>query len=95
MLIARTRRDELRIEGRGTLFDLLTAAGLPVGSACSSRGICGRCVVTVLDGEERLSPPDAHERQVLARNGAGTSARLACCARIAGEGPVCITTGYW
>ena len=95
MLVARTRRGDLEVEGLGPLLDLLAAAGVPVGCSCSAAGACGRCVVTVLEGLALLSPPDDHERRVLARTGAGPDARLACRAELVGVGTVRVTTGYW
>jgi len=72
------------------------AAGLPVASACSGRGACGRCVVTVLRGSELLAPADAHEAEVLARNATEPGQRLSCQLRMpAGEADLLFTTGYW
>lgn len=75
---------------------LCHAAGLPVASACSGRGACGRCLVTVLAGGAALSRPGTRERRVLARLGADENQRMACLCRL--EDPAAkveITTGYW
>lgn len=95
-LVARTRRADLAVGGRGTLMRRCLAAGLPVASACSGRGACARCMVTVLTGGERLSRPGAHEARVLARHDAAAGQRLSCQCRVSdASGPVVITTGYW
>jgi len=82
--------------GRGTLLARLTAAGIPVGSSCSGRGACGRCVIEVVEGAADLSPIDVHEALVLERNHAPPTARLACCCRVERPGAtVTVSTGYW
>ncbi len=95
-LLARTRGRSRALGTRGTLMALCHAAGLPVASACSGRGACGRCLVTVLAGGDGLSRPGSRERRVLARLGAEEDQRLACQCRLEDPaGTVEITTGYW
>lgn len=95
-VVARTRRRDHILSGRGTLMAQCLAEGLPVASACSGRGACGKCVLTILQGLERLPPPDPHERDVLERNGAEPSQRLGCqCVTGPATGPLLLTTGYW
>lgn len=95
-LVARTRPAELAIGGGGTLMDRCLAVGLPLASACSGRGACARCLVTVLEGAEQLSPVRAQEAKVLGRNHAGENQRLSCqCQVVDPLAPVLITTGYW
>lgn len=95
-LLVRTRRADLAIGGRGSLMDRCLAGGLPVASACSGRGACAKCMVTVLAGGDRLSPAGSHEAQTLARNGAGADQRLSCqCRVVDAAAEVLITTGYW
>jgi adenylate cyclase len=70
------------------------AAGLPLASACSGRGACGKCVVTVLQGAEGLELPSAREKEVLAKNGAEPNQRLSCqCKPVTLD--LLVTTGYW
>jgi len=72
------------------------AIGLPVASACSGRGACGRCVMTILGGGDGLRAPSARERAVLTRNGAAADQRLGCqCRPPAGLEDLLLTTGYW
>ena len=96
VVVARTRRRDHLLSGRGTLMARCLAAGLPVASACSGRGACGRCVVTLLRGSDLFAPPDVHEAEVLAKNGAGPDQRLSCQLRMPGpEADLLLTTGYW
>ena len=72
------------------------AVGIPVASSCSGRGSCGQCRVRILSGWEALTPMEAHEREVLVRNGGQTGERLACQARVAdASADIVIGTGYW
>jgi ferredoxin len=95
-LVARTRRRDHVIRGRGSLMTQCLAAGLPVASACSGRGACGKCVMTILQGAEFLRPPTTREAAVLARNGAMAGQRLSCQCGMPRTGTdLIVTTGYW
>ena len=72
------------------------AVGLPLASACSGNGACGKCVMTVLRGGQVLEPATPREAAVLARNGAGTDQRLGCqCPMPSADADLLVTTGYW
>jgi ferredoxin len=66
----------------GRLLDLIDAAGLGVEFSCRS-GDCRACLVEVLEGGDRLLPPEARETAVLDVIGAVPARlRLACQARV-------------
>ena len=94
-LVAQARRRDHFLDGRGTLLAQCLAVGLPVASSCSGRGACGKCVVTVLQGMERLEPADSREIEVLAKNGASPDQRLSCQCDPPATSDLLITTGYW
>ena len=95
-VLARTRQEEVLLGGHGSLMYQCLVAGFPVASSCAGRGACGRCVVQVLEGLDTLTPPDAHECLVLARNRAAPDERLSCQSRLRfSAARVVITTGYW
>jgi ferredoxin len=94
-LVARARRWDHLLGGSGTLMAQCLAAGLPVASACSGRGACGKCVITILHGAESLESPNSKEAEVLVRNGAGPDQRLSCQCKPAAAVNLLITTGYW
>lgn len=95
-VVARTRRRDHILSGPGTLLDQCLGVGLPVASACSGSGACGKCVMSVLRGADSLQPPSPHEAAVLARNGAGANERLGCqCGMPAVGANLLVTTGYW
>jgi ferredoxin len=95
-VLARTRNRDRALGSRGTLMALCQAGGLPVASACSGRGACARCLVTVLTGAGALSRPAPRERRLLARIGAAADQRISCQCRLDDpSADVVITTGYW
>jgi len=59
---------------------------VPHAHVCSGRGRCGTCRVRVDAGAAQLSAPADLERDTLALVRAGTGERLACQARVLGEG---------
>lgn len=95
-MVARTQGGD-RVLGRaGTLLARCQEAGLPLASACSGRGACGRCAVAILGPGAQLEAPGPHEREVLARNRLPSNHRLACqCTPPASAPDLVITTGYW
>jgi ferredoxin len=94
-LVARSRRRDHILDGQGTLLAQCLAAGLPVASACSGRGACGKCMIKVLQGGEGLGCPASHELEVLARNDAGPDHRLSCQCLPAATTDLLITAAYW
>lgn len=69
------------------LLDALLAEEINVLMACGGRGRCATCHVNVTDGMDQLSPVNDRERRTLNRlSGCGPTSRLACQARVRGEG---------
>ena len=96
VVLARTRQRDYLLSGCGTLMARCLAVGLPVASACSGRGACGKCVMTLLRGADLLAPASAQEAAVLAKNGAGMDQRLSCqCGVPVTASELIVTTGYW
>jgi uncharacterized 2Fe-2S/4Fe-4S cluster protein (DUF4445 family) len=79
--------------GRGTtVLDAARRLGVDLDSTCGGRGICGRCQVTVSEGEhakhgitcaaDALTPPTASELDYAADRGLAAGRRLGCTARV-------------
>lgn len=95
-VVARTRHGDHVLGGTGTLMDQCLALGLPLASACSGNGACGKCVMTVLRGGQLLEPATLREAAVLTKNGAGADQRLGCqCPMPGADADLLVTTGYW
>ena len=94
--LARTHQGDRVLLGGDTLLASCLDAGIPIASACSGRGACGRCLVTVLRGAERLDPRTPRETALLEKLEAGQDQRLACqCPLPAEASELVITAGYW
>ncbi len=69
-----------------SILELSLMNDVPHAHVCSARGRCGTCRVHVDAGAQSLSAPNDIERDTLARVHAGDGARLACQARVLGDG---------
>lgn len=76
---------EIAVPEGGRLLDVCDEQAVRIPFSCRG-ATCGTCRVEVLEGLDRLDPPGADEREVLASLGDGPARRLACQARI-GAGP--------
>lgn len=65
-----------------TVLDVARRAGAPIGNSCGGVGVCGRCRVTLVDGD--VSPPTRFET---------SEKRLACQMIVVGD--CTVTTTYW
>src|SRR5512140_1897069 len=76
-----------------TVLDAARRAGAPLGNSCGAVGICARCRVRVIDGNDRLEPPTTIEARVSRQRNFAPDERLACQAVVAGD--CTVTTTYW
>lgn len=80
----------LSAQGRRGLsvLELSLLNDIPHAHVCSARGRCGTCRVHIDAGTQSLSPQNEIENATLARVHAGAGDRLACQARVLGDGVV-------
>ncbi len=64
-----------------TLLEISRLNDIPHASVCGGRGRCSTCRVRIVEGQDRLDPPQSAEVTVLERVGAPPNVRLACLAR--------------
>ena len=69
-----------------SILELSRTNDVPHAHVCSGRGRCGTCRVRVEAGAQSLSPAQDAELDTLARVEAGQAERLACQARVLGDG---------
>ncbi len=75
------------------LFDAACRVGLPVASSCSSEAVCGKCVMTLLKGNEALSLETPAETRLLNRDSREKNERISCLVKILSD--CTVTTTYW
>lgn len=81
--------DHVHIKTEANLLQALLANKLDVIMACKGRGLCATCLVHVKSGMENLTPKTEVENRRLSRmTTTHTHSRLACQARVIGEGVV-------
>lgn len=76
-----------------SLLEAARRAGLPVASACSAAGACGRCGLRIVTGAEAVDAESASEQRAKQRNRIDADLRLAC--RIDVTADMTVTTPYW
>jgi ferredoxin len=81
--------DKVVVPTQTKVLDTLLASSCEVAMACGGNGICATCHVFIRKGREALSPYTEREKKTLGLlTGSDASSRLACQARIIGEGVV-------
>lgn len=80
---------ETEVLTNSNLLSALMEQELHVIKACGGRGLCATCHVFVRKGQDALSPASSRETRTLqVITGANEYSRLACQARVVGEGVV-------
>ena len=81
--------ESVTVKTETNVLDTLLAKQCDVAMACGGQGICATCHVKVLEGHESLSPMTKREKRTLSlMTGRSNSSRLACQAKVIGEGVV-------
>ena len=71
------------------LLSVLMKNDVEVTQECGGRGICATCHVYIKDGEDSISPTTKREQRTLGSiTSCNVNSRLACQARVVGEGVV-------
>jgi ferredoxin len=68
-----------------SVFHAARGAGIPIPTACVSKGTCGLCRVRIVAGAENLPPFSAVERQHLGNVYWLTKVRLSCQSIVEGD----------
>ncbi|MBY0522993.1 MAG: (2Fe-2S)-binding protein [Gemmataceae bacterium] len=81
--------ETLQVPTQSDLLEALLAKDLKVLMACGGKGICATCHVHIKDGMDKLTPRTVRENKTLGFiTGCAPDSRLACQARVVGEGVV-------
>lgn len=81
--------DDVSVRTETVLLETLLAHRCEIAMACGGQGICATCHVFVKEGGASLTPPTVREQRTLSLiTGSTGRSRLACQARVIGEGVV-------
>lgn len=75
------------------LMDSLLAHGLPVASSCGGEGICSKCRIQILQGQENLSIESKFEKKLRLSNKIADDYRISCQTQVLGD--IKIHADYW
>lgn len=72
------------------LHDVEVYKGVAQATNCRGNGLCGECVMEVVEGAENLSPKNIRERNNLQLRGKPANYRLSCQCQVMGD-IACVT----
>lgn len=88
-VVLRPLNDKIMVRTESNVLESLLARKCEVAMACGGKGICATCHVYVREGGDALTPMTQREQRTLGLvTGAKANSRLACQAKIVGEGLV-------
>lgn len=71
----------------------LLDAGLPVASSCDGEGVCAKCKIIVVAGNEYLSPENETESFLKETNSIPSGIRISCQVQVFGD--ITVDASYW
>ncbi|HLD22186.1 MAG TPA: 2Fe-2S iron-sulfur cluster-binding protein [Patescibacteria group bacterium] len=82
----RFKDDDLEVDAEvgSNLKEVAQAEGSSIPFGCE-QGVCGTCLVNIVEGEDNVSDPTDQEKETLAAMGAEPGQRLACQCQIDGD----------
>lgn len=75
------------------LMSALLKAGMPVASSCHGDGVCAKCLIMIVSGQDQLSSPNACELNLRSQNQIGEGHRVSCQTEVNGD--IEVDTSYW
>jgi 2Fe-2S ferredoxin len=93
MIRFRKQREPQEVAAGTNLMKALLASGLPVASSCRGDGVCAKCRVQVVEGDQNLSKENETESFLRERHSIPKAERVSC--QVSVEGDVTVDTSYW
>lgn len=87
---SRGQRSRSPPKAKSAFLEALQGIGYPIATSCGGRASCGLCRLTIVSGREVLSPIASEEVGHLGNVAKIIGLRLACQARIIGDGEIVI-----
>ena len=67
--------------------------GVPVASSCSGKGVCRKCVIIIVKGNENLGAPNDLELHLIDRDNLSSNQRISCQTVVNGD--ITVDAPYW
>ncbi|PIS11185.1 MAG: hypothetical protein COT73_05325 [Bdellovibrio sp. CG10_big_fil_rev_8_21_14_0_10_47_8] len=83
----------IQVASGSNLMKSLLDAGLPVASSCHGDGVCAKCRIQILQGQNSLSSIEETEKFLLEKYQLKADIRISCQVQVFGD--VEIDTTYW
>lgn len=83
----------VRVPAGTSLLEAAQRAELPVASSCGADGVCARCGLEILGGQDSVAGETDRERDIKQQNRIDPHLRLAC--RVIVHADLTVTAPYW
>lgn len=74
-------------------METLLAHGVPVASSCGGDGVCGKCRIQIVEGQENISIENETETFLREKYSLPSRLRISC--QVCVYGDITIDTAYW
>jgi 2Fe-2S ferredoxin len=86
-------RPPMTVDSDANLMSSLLEKGVPVASSCRGDGVCCKCLIEVVAGNQNLSPETERELFLREKYAFGKSARVSCQVKVLND--ITIDASYW
>lgn len=86
-------RAALQVPKGSFLMKVLLDAEIPVASSCDGEGVCSKCKIKIIQGQENLSPENEIEIFLKETNDIKPEFRISCQTQVFGD--VTVDATYW
>ncbi|MFX1420373.1 MAG: ASKHA domain-containing protein [Promethearchaeota archaeon] len=90
-LILEPLSKRVNVDNGSIVYKAILALNFPIGALCAGNGICGKCVIHILDSKPKISKPTEKEIKILGNKKLIEGYRLACQTKIFGDLRVYLT----
>ena len=83
----------IQVDNGANLMESLLSAQWPVASSRNGEGVCSKCHIRIVSGQENLSEETTREKNLKNKNNINPDHRISCQSLV--FGPITIDTSYW
>lgn len=86
-------KPSIQVSDGANLMRSLLESGIPVASSCNGDGVCAKCKIKIVDGEQNLSSENELEVFLKQKFAIPQSDRISCQTKVNGD--ITIDASYW